>query len=637
MGLRGYQKRMVRAVRRQQKSFRSIVLVEFPGAGKTHEAAQIIRADVAKGARVLILAHRAEILKQTLAKLMAAGIPRGAIGFIWGQYGLNLSAPVQIASVQTLARRAAPKHIDLVVVDEAHHVQARSWRKILSWYPRAKVLGLTATPERLDGKPLREIFERMVLGEPCEKLIVDGWVVRPEIWTREDAWRPKVLRRGGGDYAAKDAAHAMSRSTIIGGIPRSYLKHARGLPAVGFAATKDQAKKLIAAFHAVGVTSEPLFDDHSERERETILARLKSGETKVVWTCDILGEGWDYPGARCVILARPTLSVARYIQWCGRGMRPGARSVILDHAGNYAVHGPPWEEREWSLDGRPRRSKLAAQVDLDGRVSFLEPIEVDGKLVRADALRRQTVCAGFRDQPCPQNRRPAPEVFCPRNVRGRGGGPWRCFTCARWHRSRVPIEFFLRPVQQAVCAGWGGVRCPTARATPSYELRPGNVWRRNGEPYRCTTCAKRHRSKYVADPTYVQSEQKVCPGFAGRRCPAAAVPPTTALSPHNVRSRKGAQWRCHVCSNHMAAAHPNRKAMLKRSAVTRIDRAEKRRRRLRKVCCGWRGPCPDKAMPPDSALAPYMIRRRGGEPWRCHLCAQRRRHRFVRVSERKAV
>jgi superfamily II DNA or RNA helicase len=433
--LRDYQKRAVRDVERAWKDHRSVLLVEFMGAGKTVEAAEIIRQHVARGERVLVLAHRGEILKQTRRKLISAGIPAESIGFIWADGTLNADAPVQVASVMTLARRSAPENIGLLVVDEAHHSQAKSWRKIFSWYPNAKVLGLTATPERLDGKPLREFFETMVLGEPCESLIEAGWITQPEIWTREDAWRPTELRTNKGDYSANNAAKAMGRSTIVGGIPAAYLKHARGLPAVGFAATKDQATTLCIAFCAKGVASETLFDSHDEKQREAILKGLSSGKTSVIWTCDVISEGWDFPSARCVIMARPTASVARYMQWSGRCMRPGSRSIILDHAGNYAVHGPPWEDREWSLDGRPPPTKMIAQVDATGGVSFLEPIEVAGRLVRADIARRQTVCAGWNG-PCPKNKKPPKGAFDPSTIRKRHDRPWRCIGCG----SRMAID-----------------------------------------------------------------------------------------------------------------------------------------------------------------------------------------------------
>jgi len=142
-------------------------------------------------------------------------------------------------------------------------------------------------------------------------------------------------------------------------------------------------------------------------------------------------------------MARPTASVTRYMQWAGRCMRPGNRSIILDHAGNYAVHGPPWEDREWSLDGHPEPTKRIAQVDTTGRVSFLEPIEVSGRLVRIDTARtdisrKQTVCVGLGMSVCPRNKKPPKSAFTLSAVRRRDYKPWQCHSC--YMLSRTPEQ-----------------------------------------------------------------------------------------------------------------------------------------------------------------------------------------------------
>lgn len=454
--LRGYQRRAIRDILRALATHRRVLFVEFMGAGKTVIAASLARDWLASGARILVLTHRAEILRQTVARFARAGIPEGSIGVIWSDHATNAGALVQVASVATLARRDAPEGVTHVIVDEAHHASAASWKRILGWYPDAKVLGLTATPERLDGKPLREFFDEMVVGEPCENLIEAGWLARPEIWTREDGWLPKGMRKSGGDYTLASAAHAMNGSTIVGGIPKAYLKHARGLPAVLFAATKEQARGLVKAFARAKVSAETFLFEDSDAERAAKLARLRGGKTMVLCTCDILAEGWDFDGCRCVIMARPTASLARYMQWAGRCMRPGERSVILDHAGNYAAHLAPWEEREWSLDGLPRKSLHSAQVDREGRVTFLEPVEVDGRLVRAGEVQRQAVCPGvLGDTSCPRKAKPPQEAFRRSPVARRGGGPWVCGCCAtrRSNAARTPEQRSERTrLFRATCA-----------------------------------------------------------------------------------------------------------------------------------------------------------------------------------------
>lgn len=572
--LRGYQRRERRDIERAMQKVVRVLFVAFMGSGKTVVAASLIRTWIAQGARVLVLVHRGEILKQTARKLQSAGVPASSIGYIWAKNAkMNADAPVQLASVQTLIRRDAPEGITRVVIDEAHHVQAGSWRKILSWYTQAKVLGLTATPERLDGKPLREFFDEMVLGETPETLIEDEWLTQPEIWTREDGWRPKGLRKRRGDYAAKAAARAMSDSTIVGGIPRAYLEHARDMPAVGFAATKEQAAGLMAACRQAGIASETLVDSTKEGEREAILGRLKIGETRILWTCDILGEGWDYPGVRCVILARPTASLARYMQWSGRCMRPGGRAVVLDHAGNFYAHGPPWEERDWSLDGRTVPTRCASLIDGDGRVSFLAPVEIDGRLVRADQSMR-VVCSVCGLPALPSSVRNAMSrrragrrgyAYCAEHARTlarkRSGNRPRlpCAVCGRPSKSESSSDARRGKQAAAYCTLHGKRKRPSDVRIACVGYHGSScAWERTRHasdglsPWRCGRCARRH-----ANPLFAQI---VCAGWPNA-CPHAAKPPMGAFAPGQVQARDGEPWRCRSCTSRRTYAN-NKDRML---------------------------------------------------------------------------
>lgn len=423
-------------------SVRRIVYVDFMGAGKTVVLADLIRQFTTTGKRVLFLVSRGMLLKQAKRQLLAAGVPESAIGVTWANHaGFNLRAPIQIATVQTLARREAPKNIGLIIVDEGHHAPAGQHKKVLGWYPKAKLILATATPI-YNGKTLHGHADKLVIGERVEDLIEDGWLVRPEIWTREDAWLPQGLRKGkDGDFSSKAAALSMSGSTIVGGIPAAWKKHAEGMPTLGVAATQEQARGLVEACNDAGVASETLFAEDDESAREAKLARLASGETKIIWTCDVLSEGWDFDGCRCLIMARPTCSITRYLQWCGRVMRRGTRAVILDHAGNYMrCGGPPWIDREWTLDAPPPKTKRhVAKVAPDGRVSF-EVEEIEGRLVLAAEIATQTVCAGWKGE-CPHSAKPNDRAFQASKVLARKGEPWRCGSCsARKSRESLTPE-----------------------------------------------------------------------------------------------------------------------------------------------------------------------------------------------------
>ena len=426
----------------------SVLYVAFMGSGKTLVAARLISEWVESGERVLVLTNRRVLVGQTDRRLRDADLTSEQIGWIWRKHPrTDGAAPVQLASIDTLIRREAPIGISRIVIDEAHHVAAGKWQTVLSWYPGVRRLGLTATPERLDGKPLGEFFEVMIESAPVSELIEAGTVRKPEVWTRPDALVPNMrgVRRRGADWAKEDAARAMA--TLVGDIPAHWLKHADGRPTVGFAPTLKQARVNVKRFRMAGIKSELLCGMTKDDKREAILERLRGGKTSVVWTCDTLSEGWDYPGARCAILARPTSSLTRYLQWCGRVMRAGSvMPVILDHAGNYAVHGMPYRVQHWDLHASHSAQRATVVVDRDGAVRNMTPTEVDGVLAKVNETRgiaRQRECVGPDGTGCPQHRTPSPKAFCPSTVRMRNGAPWRCGRCAMsiWAKKQ-PKELF---------------------------------------------------------------------------------------------------------------------------------------------------------------------------------------------------
>lgn len=535
-----------------------VIYVAFMGTGKTVVASAVVREWVSQGERVLILGHRYEIIKQTQRKLLAAGLPVSMIARHRRRdgidYGINLDAQIHLASIDTLRRRGVIPGITRIIVDEAHHVPSASWSKLLARYPNARILGLTATPGRLDGKPLGEHFDRMVLqSEAVEALVEDGWLAKPDIWTREDGWKPDVkgLKKKDGDYSRQDAERVMS--TIVGGIPAHWKKHANGVPTVLFAATENQIDDIIGQFERAGVKSDKILGYHDDDARDAKLAALASGKVKVLCTCDVLGEGWDFPAARCAVLAAPTASLRRYLQWCGRVMRPGTPPVILDHAGNFAAHGPPWAAQDWDLHTKPSATKHAAVVDREGRVTFREPVEVDGKLVRADESERQTVCAGFGESPCPKESKPNRHTFGPRRVRERHGEPWRCKSCSHADRAfkRYGTEF--PDSTQTVCAGFGEMPCPTSARPQRHCFLPGNVKARDGQPWRCRTCSASHRARRW-------EWQSRCAGPSlepwSTSCPDDARPKFDAVKPSATKSREGRPWRCMACNAKRVAADP---------------------------------------------------------------------------------
>lgn len=352
MELRDYQQRAVASVLAEFKTHRSIVAVGPTGSGKT-----VIGAAVTKGGkRILWLAHRVELLRQARDGLVAAGVPKADIGLLSGVEKTNPNARVTVASIDMFrARPAGPFNPDLIVVDEAHRSAAQTYQDVIDVFPRAKVLGLTATPWRLDGKPLGDTFDAMVSIAGINELIAEGYLARPATYgiPKEKAKAlTKGLRRSGGDFSSKLLGERMMRGTLMGDVVAECAKRAEGLPTIVYAASIEHGENLAKRFRKAGFGTAFLSGETPAGARAMWLDALKRGEIQVIVNVDVLSEGFDCPPVKCIALCRPTESLTRFLQQAGRASRPFelTKPIILDHAGNCWRFGLPDAEREWSLD-----------------------------------------------------------------------------------------------------------------------------------------------------------------------------------------------------------------------------------------------------------------------------------------------
>lgn len=348
--LRDYQEKAVADVGAFfKKGGKAALCVLFTGGGKTSIASDIVSKETG---RVFVLAHRRELIEQAAARLRLFGVEPGII--LAGEK----PAPerrVQVGSVFTLIKRlAAYEAPDLIIIDEAHRGVANTYADILKAYPKARVLGLTATPCRLDGKGLKDAFQEIIMGPDAESLIERGYLMRPVVYSASVPDLAGVRTRA-GDFAAEDLAAAIEKSNIVGDSVKSWQRYAPGRSTIAFCANVKHAEMTAAAFNAAGIMAEVLTGETAPAVRAATLARLRSGETKVLSTVDVLTEGFDFEGLECVIFLRPTKSLSLYLQMGGRVVRaaPGKPvPVILDHAGNTLRHGMLEEAREWSLEGQ---------------------------------------------------------------------------------------------------------------------------------------------------------------------------------------------------------------------------------------------------------------------------------------------
>lgn len=300
------------------------------GGGKTATACPVIERSVSKGYRVVFLAHLSDLITDTHERLKEFGVRSG---FVQANRPSDPTARVQVASLQTLTARGrlALPPADIVILDEAHRCQGPTVRAILEAYPEAVRLGLTATPQRGDGKPLGDLFSKLISGPSMPWLTSQGFLVPCDVLAPGD---PQVGK--------------LSMDPV-----EAYRRYTPGRKAIVFAGSLAEAKDLVARF---GPRAALFIGDTNLEERERLKAGIKSGKLDILVGMNVFVEGFDLPEIECVVLARPFSVCGAYLQAIGRGLRIAPwvgkrRCTVLDLCGSYAIHGLPDELRKWSLEG----------------------------------------------------------------------------------------------------------------------------------------------------------------------------------------------------------------------------------------------------------------------------------------------
>jgi superfamily II DNA or RNA helicase len=359
--LRPYQHQAISELRASyREGARAPLLVLPTGGGKTIVMAEILRSVADRGRNGLVLVHRRELIAQTSHKLDLAGVAHGIIAA--GYQPTN--APIQVASVQTLARRLAQLtwSPDLIVVDEAHHAVAGTWAAALQRWPDAYRLGVTATPVRQDGRGLGSVFDRLILGPSVSELIAGTFLTPARIYAPPPIADLNGLKARGGDYRPEEAAERMDRPTVTGDAISHYQRLCNHKRAIVFCCSTQHADSVNTAFNQRGVRAATLLGTTPADQRDHLVRQLATGQLSVLVTVDVVSEGFDCPAAEAAILLRPTQSLGLYLQQVGRVLRPADgkdAALILDHVGNVHRHGFPDDHRDWSLDDRLKRSRNA--------------------------------------------------------------------------------------------------------------------------------------------------------------------------------------------------------------------------------------------------------------------------------------
>lgn len=371
VSLRPYQEQLLEDIRAQmRRGHRRILAVMPTGAGKGTTIAFMVSEAARRGHRVLILAHRAELIADLSQRIHGLGINHGILS---NGYREDLRHPVQVGSVRTVVRRLGRIPPPLMVIqDEAHHLVAGNmWGRIIETWPTAFLIGKTATPERLSGEGLGEghggYFQAMVLGPDAAWLTHQGFLVPARVFAPPGI-DLSAVKRFDTAKGRHDSDAILRQGQAMGDAVSHYrrtIEPEHNGTAIAFCCSVAHADALAAAFRSQGIAAAMVDGKMDRNERRRLIADLGAGTLKVLTSCDIVSEGTDIPSVTGAILLRPTDSLALHLQQVGRVLRPapGKRvAIINDHVGSSLRHGLPTDPREWSLEGRPGRKRGASDA-----------------------------------------------------------------------------------------------------------------------------------------------------------------------------------------------------------------------------------------------------------------------------------
>lgn len=385
MQLRPYQIDFKNKVYSAFKEGKQNVLAQLPtGAGKTIIFSSIIKDGYEQCKRLLVLAHRGELITQASDKLYRGfGI---ASGIIKNGYEARPGQKVQIASVQTLINRKLHYPVDLVIIDEAHHMQGKnSYGKIkehvLELNPNCKFLGVTATPCRTNGAGFADVFDCLIQGISIKDLIKQGFLSAPRYFVAPlELGKIKI---SAGDYNIKELSEVYQNKVHPEDLVKNWQKLANGKKTIGFAVDIAHSQRIVDSFNSHGISAAHIDGTTNDYLRRKLIKDFEKGTVKVLYNVGVFDEGFDCSSIEAVQLARPSKSLIKYMQMCGRALRPAEGkefALILDHSGLITEHDTLEREREWKLQGVVKKETnvmLMYKNKLDGKLYEPEKIPFD--------------------------------------------------------------------------------------------------------------------------------------------------------------------------------------------------------------------------------------------------------------------
>lgn len=306
--------------------------------------AEIARLTVAKGGIVMFMVHRKELVDQIKAS------------FRENDVDLNKCVVQTVGKI--VNRLEILPRPNLIITDETHHSLANTYKRIYKHYAGVPQLGFTATPWRLNGKGLHDVYDAMVLGPSIDWLIENHYLAPYKYYSVKLVDDSKLQKSSTGDFTNKSMDDAVGK-TIFGDVVKTYQSKTPGQQAIVYAHSVDYSKAVAQAFRDAGINAAHADAKTPAAERNQIMTDFKSGQLKVLCNVDLISEGFNVPDCSVVIMLRPTESLVLFIQQSMRSMRfkPGKEATIIDHVANYARFGLPDDDRTWTLADRPKKRK----------------------------------------------------------------------------------------------------------------------------------------------------------------------------------------------------------------------------------------------------------------------------------------
>lgn len=345
--LRGYQQELITKIRQSLASgHRHIIVQSPPRTGKTVVMAEIAKRTTDKGKRVCFIIHRKEVLEQAKATFQEQGVDPNLL---------------EAGMVQSLTRHVdAMQSPEVILIDEAHHALAYSYTSILEAFPQAYVLLFTATPVRTGRNQLDQIADDIIVGKSIKELTSLGFLAPFKYYAAKDkdVDDRKLRRSSTGDYVTASIEDAVSHK-IYSHTVDEYLDKAGGKQAVVYTYSVEAAYRLAAEFNARGITAEAIDATTPARVRDAAVKKFRDQQLKVLVNVNLFTEGIDLPNVDCVIMVRPTMSLALYMQFSMRCLnpRPGKVATIIDQVGNWKRFGLPNTDRDWKGLAKSKKAK----------------------------------------------------------------------------------------------------------------------------------------------------------------------------------------------------------------------------------------------------------------------------------------